>query len=1636
MITCLLLSCGDESGKQSNDSSGATSAQNTQSGEGIKSASETSNQTATLDTNELTPFRVMSVSEGVYDNTSALQINFNLAVSQEQDFSQVIRVKKKGELLKTDWIFSENKMVLYYPFIEATTQYEINISQSLLSEQGKMLTQAVNKKITTQQKKKSARFLSKGNTLLSSDHDLPIEAVNVEAVELKFWRIKKDSISVFLQYPNKTDVYSLNRLPEMAELVYTSQFKLEQTKNKLEQHKLPIQNIGAIKNNGVYFVTMMPADATYAYDYESTWFIHTDIGIHSRMYKVSLAVFAHQLPQASVYENVSIQLFNNKGELVKQGVTDAQGFVSLDVTEKNKLQYILASRDDKINLIRLNQPKFDLSEFDLANRIYHPQELFLYAPRDLYRPGETVNINGLLRDAGGALVTASPLYVEIRRPDNRLFKTFNWQGDKQAFYQTEFKLPSDAMTGSWRFIARLANKDSFNYELAVEDFLPEKLKLALSIGNVSNHVTINELPKIKIQSDYLYGAPASGNRYDATVTVSAATQLFEGYESYVFGSNSYREFDNNFTTKAAKLNAQGFAELMIPSQWKGTLFPLQINSHVNVYESGGRPISRNIRQYIWPNDVVVGIKPNWTGKLASPQQMNTVSLVALNSNAEKVGLEQAEITLIQENRERYWHWGDDGWDYRNNEQEIPVFNAVVNIKSDADNSISLPLDFGRYRIEIRNQAQQLISSYHFFSGWRWYDPYGFKGEKPDQVKLAWQADDLTAGQPAELSITAPFAGTALVTVESDEMLWHHSFKMDSAASQIKVPIDKAWRRNDLYASVMVVQAGHVSKSRAHLPQRAFGLIHLPLNRQANKLHLNIQHLPKTLPDEPLTVTIKADNLDADQTTYVTLAAVDTGVLSVSNFKTPMPFEWFFSKRQYFPALRDVYGSLIEMIEGKSAVQKFGGDADLTHGGDEAKADVQIVSLLTDKVVFDSNGEAKISLPIPYFNGELRLMAVAFNDYQYAGQDSRVKVAAPVVVETSMPRFLAKGDASVATIDIHNTEEHSTEIQLDISADDALGGARIEQSLNLAADEKQILQLPLAGKTHQGAFRVRVKLTSADGFELIRSWQLALRPAMPAVMDQYKAVVKVGESYSSKAIEVEKFDTLNLKAMLTLSDTPVLNREDQLYQLLQYPYGCLEQTSSRAWPLLFAEPTDFGMYQNKQQNRLFNDRFGVISEAISRLLGMQLYSGGFGAWSNNSPEEYWLTVYVTDFLIEAKKLGHHVPDEALKKAVKRLQSYARNASQINSDLAKYLSDRNHFEISYKAYAAYVLAGMKQISLQDLRRLYDEFNEFAHSPLPLAHLAMGLELLGDERRAQQAWLQAIDFKWNRKRHDYYGDYGSRIRDYAEVITLGTQSHVLKQMQQSTLDLIVPLQQDMVTRPWLSTQERSTLFKTAKKLKQTSSAGSEWQVSLSQAAQTEVIKQNHDYSNKWLGDEVKKGLTVDNTGQKPVFLDMKYQGYLKEHKSESHGLLVSKKYYDINGKHIDLSQIKSGDFILAHIEISLEEKFNYLPDALLVDLLPAGLELENQNLEHALKLDDIKVDGKYVRDWGTYTHIKHSEFKDDRFVAALNVSSYKNAHVFYLARAVTPGDYVIPPSLVEDMYRPEIRATSDNLGHLIIK
>lgn len=1617
----LLTGCGDEPGDSKSVRDGSQQQAQNQALEHTQAAIDSEPDT-------LTPFNVLSVYQGTYDNAPALQVNFSRPIKRGQDLEQLVQVSLNNTPQQGGWIISDDNRRIYYPYIEAEQTYEVTFSSDLMADNGRSLSGAFKKQIKTSALERQLRFLSQGSTILRDSGILPIEAVNVKEVDIKFWRVAPRYYESFFSDGDYRRYYQLQNLRGMAELVHTGRFELEAKDNQRLTHHIQLKNIKALNDNGVYAVTMQPAD-DYPYQYEFSWFVMSDIGLHTRQYADSLVVFAHQLPSTNSYQGVELVLLNNKGVRLAEQKTNAEGFAEFDAATVENARFLVATKGQNTNLIRLNSPKLDLSEFKLSNRQQHPIELFLYGPRDLYRPGETVRMQGILRDYQANWLEPTPISVRVLRPDNKVYTTLQWKGDEVGYYQTDFTLPKDAMRGTWTFEATLANKSTFKYKLAVEDFLPERLKLELSADN-DEWLGISDEPTIHIQSDYLYGAPASGNRFDATVSVSSATNPFDDYEGFYFGSNKYRDFNQLMDIPAGTLDEEGHAALKLNNQWAGSQFPIRLLSSVNVYESGGRPITRRLTQYAFPNAELVGVRPLWSEEreFAAPNENNLVELVAVDPEGKPLTVgQQYEVTLIREDSRLYWQYGNSGWEYRSSEANVPVYSKRIKFESEQRPQLSLPLEYGNYRLEIHNQRNQLITSYHFFAGWYWSDNNQQNGERPDQVKLSIEQDFVELGKDLQVNITAPYSGQALVTVESDQLLWKRAIELDSAESTVTIPMNTSWNTHNLYVSVMVLKPGDIK--RKNLPNRAFGVMHLPLKRDAKKLDVELTHSEKLRPLQTVEVDLKVNNSNSDETVFATLALVDSGILSISNFESPSPIDWFFGQRAYEAALKDNYGSFVELTEGSIARQRFGGDADLSRGGDAPVSDVQIVSIVKDKVQLDENGRAKLNVELPYFNGELRLMAVAFSKNRYGSAESKAKVAAPLVVQASMPRFLAKGDQSQVMFDIKNMEETEQTFSVTLEADETLGNGSVSETLTLEPKGKVVLALDVKASQFIGAGKVSISVESDNSdLTMNRSWSLGLRPAYAASIISKQAAVNAGSQFVVSDDFASQYDDYGLKSVLTVSSTPPLDAGSYIDGLLQYPYGCLEQTTSRAWPWLNIERDDLNTLESERTAQLFEQRQQLVDSAISRTLSMQRYDGSFGLWSNNSPEEPWMTAYVTDFLIEAKQLGYQVPEDNLQRAVRRLQRYVRS-SAFRANNWDYYDDREHFELAYRAYSAYVLTKIGSVSLQDVRALYDKNATDAERALPLAHLAYALEKLGDQRRAKLAWGQAFTTKFKHQPYWYYGDYGSSIRDLSQVASLSFGSKVVEDLDLNGLDLVYDLKGELESRSWLSTQEKGALARLAKQLNDMNSEQSELSLEIAQGSELESFKQTVDYITVSKNSAVKQPLVLKNLGEKTVFVDYKAQGYPK---TAPEGLFedvaIKRRYFNLQGEPISIQNLTAGDRIIVALSIDLAREHNRLRNAMIIDLLPAGFELENQNLEHSFKIDELTIDGKSIRELTQNTQVEHQEFWDDRFMAALELSSYQTTHLFYMVRAVTPGTYTVPSSFVEDMYRPEIRGISE--------
>ncbi|WP_300668443.1 alpha-2-macroglobulin family protein, partial [Desulfoluna sp.] len=1101
---------------------------------------------------------------------------------------------------------------------------------------------------------------------------------------------------------------------------------------------------------------------------------------------------------------------------------------------------------------------------------------------------------------------------------------------------------------------------------------------------------------------------------------------FETLPTFFFGDSKEPITLKREDFSEVTLGKTGAGSLVQPNAWVEMKSPVRLRVHASVYETGGRPVTRSARLTLLNGERFIGIEPQFKGK---PDANATVDIKvgAANAKGQWQACNDLQVTLIRQDRNWYWrHTNSRGWHWDWNESPVTVFSKSLTTRKGEAPSVSLPLSWGRYRVEVTDGTVQ--SAFEFETSWSWWGNAGTgSSQKPDQVSLGFGKASYLPGEKAELRITPPQDGLALITVESSEKVYYTAYApVKSEGSVVAIPTNAAWNRHDLYASVMVIRPGDMKTTP--VPSRAFGMVHLPLKREGTRLEMTLDAPVKIEPNKTVTAKIHVTAGDAPlpSHTRVVVALVDVGILNITRFATPDAEGYFFGPRRYNIDLYDNYGQIIDNIGPKTARQRFGGgfaesDAELTRGGDKPKSDVRMVSFFSEPLPVDEKGQVTASFDLPDFNGQLRWMALAFADEQFGSVDADTKVADKIVTQVAMPRFLAMGDQSTLALDLRNMSGSSRDLVLEMTLGGALAAHSETRTLALADQEKVTVRVPIRAEKSSGQGVITLHLTSPgetpeEAIDLSRSWRLGVRSPYPSVTR--KTVATIGPD--TRWVPVLKTDDLvpeTVRLQMNLSNRPPIDFAGHFEYLLHYPYGCLEQSVSSGYPWVLASPealSEMGLSSRveEQFDHPYDDAFRrvQVEKAVNRVLDCQKSNGSFGLWSSDSAEDEWLTVYAAGFLHDALKMGVSVDGNALQQANIRLRKYLKGNTGSNS--RHWSEDSNHYRFAFRSYAGYLLARNGVVRLSDLRRLYKQYDKkTADDGLSWMYMAAAFKLAGDARNAERAYDKALDEKV-RTRYRYYGEYGSSVRDLARMTELA-MTHELG----GNNTLVADLAGGVKDRRWLSTQERLCLFRTA--MATLNKGGEKWKGTLMTDGGTQSLDRTRDF-NTLFGLAQFKGLKAIKAGSQTLYANISLTGDRKSAPTpESHEMSITRDFFNVDGSAISPTTLKSGALAVVRLKVSASRR---TPDGLVVDLLPAGLEIENQNLGRAtVHLDEIRIEGKLLGELWDKGAVTHEEFRDDRYVAAVSVDKGRVVTLFYLVRAVTPGVYRMPGSYVEDMYRP---------------
>ncbi len=920
-----------------------------------------------------------------------------------------------------------------------------------------------------------------------------------------------------------------------------------------------------------------------------------------------------------------------------------------------------------------------------------------------------------------------------------------------------------------------------------------------------------------------------------------------------------------------------------------------------------------------------------------------------------------------------------------------VASGTIDIGTGNPAHITAPVDWGSYRLEVTSSGSNATSTtVTFYAGWYVANA---GTDTPDVLAVALDKPAYQIGDTAQLRLDPQFAGIALITVLDNRLITMRMVDVPAEGTTVDLPVTEDWGPGAYVTATLYRPMG---ADAGRMPARALGLTWATVDPGDRDLQVNLDLPEEARPRGPLTVPITITNLPPGTEAYVTVAAVDLGILNLTNYQPPAPDNWYFAQRRLGTQIRDLYGNLIDTTQGVPGAIRSGGDGGASRLAAPPPTEA-LVAFQSGIVRVDENGRATVSFDMPSFNGTVRVMAQAWSATGVGHAVKDVFVRDPVVVNASLPQFLNLGDTSRLLLEVHNVSGEAGDYRLLIDADNGIGIETkfLDQTLILAEDQRATIAIPISAMAI-GDEAIHVTLLTPDGQALPKDLVLGVRaPGLPVTNVSYVQIPIRGGALTLDATAFADFVPGTASVNVSAGGAARLDVVGILEALDRYPYGCSEQTTSRALPLLYLNDVAASVGMGGDAD--LHDR---IQNAIESLLAKQGSSGAFGLWGPYTGGDLWLDAYVTDFLTRAAAAGYDVPQLALTTALDNLANSIAYASDFT----------NGGEAI--AYSLYVLARNGRASIGDLRYYAEvKINDFG-TALAQAQIGAALALYGDRNRAEAAFGAAVRRLGQTAdtANGWREDYGTNIRDTAAVIALAAENQIATV---DTSNLAARLADARYARNYTSTQEDAwTLMAAAALIKDAEDAGL--------TLNGEPV--NGPIFARFTDDQLATGpVQIVNTGDRAVDAAVSVTGIpLVQPPAGGNGFTIERRYYTPDGTLVDPSTVAQNDRFVVTLTVTATQ--GRTADLLIVDPLPAGFEIENPDLSLSGDVD------RYP--WlTTDTVVDHSEARNDRFVAAVHrwQSAPLQFTIAYTVRAVTPGVFVHPGAVVEDMYRPDRRANT---------
>lgn len=1477
------------------------------------------------------------------------------------------------------------------------TDYHITIKKGLYSNDGKVMEKDYDFKHKLGNFKTSLQILSKGHIVPEMyENKINLKTVNIKEARLKIRHIHEQNIHFWLtdqrNYPGGN----------ISDQICNEIIKFDSKQNKPLFSILDLSQFIPESGRGVFQISI---DGTSGAR-DKVQLIMSDLAINLKKESAGgYKLWVRSFKDMKSVSGAKVKAMSYSNVVLAEKDTNMEGEVTFDGIKAN---IFIVSKGDDLNYITMDEPKVDLSMQDTGGEPYSTESsyrCFVYTDRGVYRPNDTANISILLRDKDAwapseeFTLTAKLLNPRGKVIESRLLKV-NDTG-MGTFNKVFGNFP---VTGSYSVQIYFRKKIIGTGNFKVEEFVPERIKA--SISPAKKIFSEKDVIKWDFNADFLFGAPAADSKYELGFSYVPVAVAYETFPGFRFGKHFDRSPSKTYLdTIEGKLNkkGKGNAEIDLEDQGIKAQTPMDVTASLSVFEMGsGRTTRAFANARIIPGNFLIGVKPEVNsvgrGTKAAFQGVLVDSSGELKKWSGKIDVK------VQRVRYEWYYYYDEYTDYGYNWQWMPYKYVVQQEQIEAkDGKFTYTLDsdsnWGAYLISFTDEKGKVITEYFMPCRWEWrYSRYYSsqranelrKYRDPEYLEVRTDKDKYKEGDLVKVSITPKFDGLLLLSFESDRVLFSKWLKVKEGRNDIEFKI-KDYIPNG-YIVAHFFRDSPTKASDGFQPFHAIGVKNITIEPEKHTLQLEMEVPEKILPNSELTVTVKVPA--SEKKAYVTIAAVDEGILQLTSFKTPDPTKFFFAKRALGVNSYANYGWLM----GRPSKEELsGGDADAAAAGPQGKqrvSPIRIVSLWSGILPFDK-GKAEITFKVPYFNGSLRIMALASSEKRFASEEKTTIVRDPLVMMPSVPRFLTIGDKIRIPVSITNMTGKKGQITYKLSVE---GGATLEgedsRLVELGKEDSHIEYFTINVQELAGTVKLNFH---AAGNGAITSDTLEI-PIIPPLFQQTrikrvklaKGTNNISQYFSGWVPEYE-MDTILVNPVGFLNGIMAIKR------LVRYPYGCIEQTTSATFPLLYISDILDSIDPEILKGR---DVHKMVMQGIGKVISMQQLSGGFSYWPGGRRVSEWSSIYATHMLLEASKAGYTVPKEVLESALNYVQ-----------DMAFYYNYRN-----YKAYSYYVLALAGKKNVNRIRKAIKNIRKYSKETRSeeLFLLSAALILSGEKSEGMKLITPLFNDIPEFKRYP-------NKNFYSTLRYLGLKLFIMEEIDpagdwgQSTAEAIARMLDRFTRYYYYTTQELAwSVCGLGKRLH---NMGDQ------RVKKATLIAADKKYPLK----KCNAGLVLSGTGfsgMSPLELNTDGAGYAYlsttgypldfSRKVDYNGLKVKVIAKDIKGNPVQLTTgVKIGDLIVFHVSIEnlASSKLN---DVALTVRIPSGFDIENPRLK-----------GGHVISWvneNTLWNYEHMDIRDERIQLFGDLPYHQTKHIYFAVRASFSGGFTMPGASAEVMYDPQ--------------